>query len=91
MVSVTGLLASTSANWGSAENMDPLATADRANAEAIPTPIPANMDLFISLPLMCNLSFAPIVGFLPSPLKGRARQLRQRLTTGKVALSKCCQ
>jgi hypothetical protein len=47
MVSVTGLLASTSANWGWAENRDPLAAADNASAEATPIPTPANMDLFI--------------------------------------------
>ncbi len=47
MVSVTGLLASTSANWGLDENRDPLAAADNASAEATPIPTPANMDLFI--------------------------------------------
>ena len=51
MVSVTGLLASTSAT-SSDENRDPLATADNASAEATPIPTPANMDLFITLLLV---------------------------------------
>ena len=84
VVSVTGLLASTSANWGSDENRDPLAAADNASAEAIPIPTPANMDLFISLtPVYCGCPLSGpvniLVIFLP-PLKQRGPSLRQGLT-----------
>ena len=54
MVSVTGLLAITSAKVGVGVKSEPLAAADSASAEATPIPIPAIMDLFILL-FSCNV------------------------------------
>jgi hypothetical protein len=73
MVSVTGLLASTSANWGSDENRDPLAAADNASAEATPIPTPANMDLFITL-LLVLIPVEGLGSFLAFCATGNSRQ-----------------
>ncbi|MGY4108584.1 hypothetical protein [Aeromonas encheleia] len=74
MVSVTGLLASTSANWGWDENRDPLAAADNASAEAIPIPTPANMDLFIlSSPEMHPLMLITLAVILAEHRGGTSR------------------
>jgi hypothetical protein len=46
--------------------------------------------LFISLSLLFDWSIAAIVGALPSRLKGRARPLRQRLTTATADSPTLC-
>ncbi|BDS30690.1 hypothetical protein KAM479c_24140 (plasmid) [Aeromonas caviae] len=70
--------------------MGPVAAADKANAEATPIPIPANMDVFIASLLlqMPAGGLGAILGILALRLKQSAPPLRQRLAAQKTTATK---